>query len=118
MFQDKSGGGLISTVEEDRRHDCFENIAEEAARHSCSKHSSPDDQAAIQVQLSRNFRAYAARNDDGFDLGQFAFEVFRVGSKQSFANDDTENRVTQKLHTFIRLGSRRRDTGVCQGGQK
>lgn len=76
------------------------------------EHSPADDQAFFEPESLRDFRAYAPGNHHRLDLGQVSFEVVRVGTKNLFADDHSQDSVTEKLHAFVGVAATGGNTGV------
>ena len=65
-----------------------------------------------------DLRARAAADDDRFDLRQIAFQVFRIGEEQPFANDESQNGVAEKFQPLVRFQAVQRARGVRKRRQQ
>ena len=112
-------GRLDPAVEVDRRDDRLEEIGKDRHRDGAvDRQPLADDEKLGEAEMLANPATRLAAHHHRLDARQISLERFRKDPVEGVADDEAENRVSEKLEPLVRGEAMGSPRSVRQGGKK
>lgn len=100
---DEAAGSRQSAIDKDRANDRFKHVGEQSSFTTAATFlfATPEPDEIAERQLSGSLCQSWGAHQTVFHARQLAFAGARIGAKQIISDQQTEDRITEKLKRFV-----------------